>query len=200
MAVAVILGGRDGNGVLEAALFEVLGHLRCVQLRLLARLGERINALDGHAERNHRHDDQNHANGLRDPAHLLPHMHQVHCATPPVLDGSRRISNVTTNGGARGPALIADTWPAGGRTKAARPARRRHHCSVKFTVSVMMTGTGTPFSSVGVNCHCLTASSAAWSSSGIERRTLASLTRPSGPIVASMMTTPCTRADWAFGG
>jgi hypothetical protein len=33
--------------------------------------------------------------------------------------------------------------------------------SVKFTVTVMMTGTGTPFSSVGVNVHCLTASGAA---------------------------------------
>ena len=54
------------------------------------------------------------------------------------------------------------------------------YCSVKFTVTVMMTGTGTPFSSVGVNCHCFTASSAAWSSSGIERRTFASLTRAVG--------------------
>src|SRR5687767_10226685 len=78
--------------------------------------------------------------------------------------------------------------------------RSGRHCSVKFTVTVMMTGTGTPLSSVGVNCHCLTASSAAWSSSGIDRSTLASLTRPSGPIVASMMTTPCTRADCAIGG
>ena len=27
------------------------------------------------------------------------------------------------------------------------------YCNVKFTVTVMMTGTGTPFSSVGVNSH-----------------------------------------------
>ena len=40
-----------------------------------------------------------------------------------------------------------------------RPARR--HGSVKFTVTVMMTGTGTPFTNVGVYSHCLTASSAA---------------------------------------
>ena len=40
------------------------------------------------------------------------------------------------------------------------------YCSVKLTVTVMMTGTGTLLSSVGVNTHCLTASSAAWSSSG----------------------------------
>ena len=73
------------------------------------------------------------------------------------------------------------------------------YCSVKFTVTVMMTGTGTPLSSVGVNCHCFTASSAAWSSSGIERRTFASLTRPSGPMVASMMTTPA-RAPTARSG
>src|SRR4030095_15736072 len=78
--------------------------------------------------------------------------------------------------------------------------RKPDYCSVKLTVTVMMTGTGTPLSSVGVKTHCLTASSAAWSRSGIERSTLASLTRPSGPMVASMMTTPCTRADCAIGG
>ncbi len=64
----------------------------------------------------------------------------------------------------------------------------------------MMTGTGTPLSRVGVNSHCLTASSAAWSSSGIERSTLAASTLPRGPIVASMMTMPWTRADCAIGG
>ncbi len=31
----------------------------------------------------------------------------------------------------------------------------RRYCSVKFTVTVMMTGTGTPLSSVGVNCPLL---------------------------------------------
>ena len=33
--------------------------------------------------------------------------------------------------------------------------------SEKFTVTVMMTGTATPFISVGVYCHCFTASIAA---------------------------------------
>src|ERR1700704_3316986 len=74
------------------------------------------------------------------------------------------------------------------------------YCSVKLTVTVMMTGTGTPLSVVGVNTHCFTASSAAASSSAIDRSTFASCTRPSGPIVASMITTPCTRADWAIDG
>src|SRR5436309_10035238 len=64
----------------------------------------------------------------------------------------------------------------------------------------MMTGTGTPLSVVGVNSHWRTASSAAASSSGMERRTFASCTLPFGPIVASMMTTPCTRADCAIAG
>src|SRR4249920_2246867 len=64
----------------------------------------------------------------------------------------------------------------------------------------MMTGTGVPLSSVGVNTHCFTASSAAASSSAIDRSTFASCTRPSGPIVASMITTPCTRADCAIDG
>src|SRR6185436_1401903 len=74
------------------------------------------------------------------------------------------------------------------------------YCSVKFTVTVMMTGTGVPLSSVGVNSHCFTASSAAASSSAIDLSTFASCTRPSGPIVASMITTPCTRADCAIDG
>jgi hypothetical protein len=52
---------------------------------------------------------------------------------------------------------------------------------------------------VGVNTLS-PASSAAASSSGIDRSTFASCTRPSGPIVASMMTTPWTRADWAMDG
>ena len=65
--------------------------------------------------------------------------------------------------------------------------------SEKFTVTVMMTGTATPFISVGVNSHWRTALSAARSSSGIDRTTFASRTLPSGPMVASIMTTPLTR-------
>ena len=38
---------------------------------------------------------------------------------------------------------------------------RRLVRSVKLTVTVMLTGTATPFISVGVYCHCLTASIAA---------------------------------------
>src|SRR3954471_2268032 len=72
--------------------------------------------------------------------------------------------------------------------------------SVNCTVTVMMTATGTPLSSVGENSHCRTASRADWSSNGIERSTRASVTRPFGPIVASMITTPWTRADCAIAG
>ncbi len=39
--------------------------------------------------------------------------------------------------------------------------RGEHDCSVKLIVTVITTGTGLPFRSVGVNSHCLTASSAA---------------------------------------
>ena len=63
----------------------------------------------------------------------------------------------------------------------------------------MMTGTGKPFSSVGVYSHCLTALMAASSSSGTDRSTFTSVTRPLGPMTASRMTMPCTRADWATG-
>src|SRR4249919_2413906 len=59
------------------------------------------------------------------------------------------------------------------------------YCSVNWTVTVMMTGTGTPLRVVGVNSHCRTASSAAWSSNGIDRSTFASATLPFGPMVAS---------------
>src|SRR5689334_23870973 len=61
----------------------------------------------------------------------------------------------------------------------------------------MATGTGTPWISVGVNCHCLTASTAAASSIGIDRSTFASFTCPSGPMIVSTTTTPCTCADCA---
>jgi hypothetical protein len=36
-----------------------------------------------------------------------------------------------------------------------------HYLRLKLTVTVVTTGTGTPFSSVGTNCHWRTASSAA---------------------------------------
>ena len=49
----------------------------------------------------------------------------------------------------------------------------------KLTVTVMTTSTGTPFSSVGVNNHCRTASSAASSRPGTLRRICAFLTVPS---------------------
>src|SRR4029453_16173682 len=54
VAVAVVLGGRDRNRVLQAAFLQVLGHLRRVELRLLAGLRERINPLDRDAAGDHR--------------------------------------------------------------------------------------------------------------------------------------------------
>ena len=41
------------------------------------------------------------------------------------------------------------------------PGPESRHCIVKLTVTVMITGTAAPFSIVGVNCHCFTASTAA---------------------------------------
>src|SRR6185503_19188776 len=72
--------------------------------------------------------------------------------------------------------------------------------SLKFTVTVMMTGTGTPLRRVGVYTHCLTASMAAESSRGMPRRTFTSVTLPWGLIVHSRMTTPWTRACFAMSG
>jgi hypothetical protein len=72
--------------------------------------------------------------------------------------------------------------------------------SWKFTVTVMMIGVGTPFSSVGVNFHCRTASSAAASSSACDLRTRAAMTLPRTSIVASMITTPSACAARAISG
>ena len=47
------------------------------------------------------------------------------------------------------------------RTVPVLPPRRCAYCRVKLIVTVMRTGTGTPFSRVGVYSHCRTASSAA---------------------------------------
>ena len=47
-----------------------------------------------------------------------------------------------------------------GKTVPVPPAVHAY-CSLKLIVTVMTTGTALPFSSVGVNSHCRTASSAA---------------------------------------
>src|SRR3954468_10517845 len=64
----------------------------------------------------------------------------------------------------------------------------------------MITGTAAPFRYVGVNSHSRTAANAASSSMGIDLRILASDTRPSASIVASMITTPWIFAACASGG
>src|SRR3954449_944561 len=64
----------------------------------------------------------------------------------------------------------------------------------------MITGTAAPFRYVGVNSHSRTAANAASSSMGIDLRILASDTRPSALIVASMITTPWIFAACASSG
>src|SRR4030095_14006402 len=78
MAVAVVLRGGNSDRVLQPPFLEVLRHLRRVELRLLARLRERVDALDGDAKRDHRHDHQNDADGFRHGSHLSPHFDYVH--------------------------------------------------------------------------------------------------------------------------
>jgi len=58
-------------------------------------------------------------------------------------------------------------------TSEAPAHRRRLQFSLKWTVTVMITGTGTPFSSVGVYRHCVTARKAWRSRSGATPRGLA---------------------------
>jgi hypothetical protein len=72
--------------------------------------------------------------------------------------------------------------------------------NVNDTVTDMMTWTGTPFSSVGVNRHCRTASVAAASSSGTDFSTFTSRTDPSSAISASTITMPLIFAACAIGG
>ena len=68
---------------------------------------------------------------------------------------------------------VAGLWAAALRI-AVIAAILAFHCKVKFTVTVIITGTGAPFSSVGVNSHCRTASMpldrGAESSGGLSRR------------------------------
>src|SRR4051794_10205333 len=72
MAVAVILRRGQRDRVLEAPFLQVLRHLRRVHLRLVAglRIGE--DSLDRHAERPHRHDEENEGHGFGHESHRLP--------------------------------------------------------------------------------------------------------------------------------
>lgn len=83
-----------------------------------------------------------------------------------------------------------------GGTPHAPPIR---YCSVKCTVTVMTTATGTPLSSVGelplphgVECRLIDERN--------RPQDLRRLDGASGAIVASMITTPWTCADWAIEG
>ena len=58
MAVAVVLRLRQRDRILQPLILQVLRHLRREHLRLVTRLVEREEALDGDANRPHRHDDQ----------------------------------------------------------------------------------------------------------------------------------------------
>src|SRR5262245_57433392 len=66
-------------------------------------------------------------------------------------------------------------------------------CKAKLTLTVVTTSTGSPFTNVGLYCHCLTASTAALARSALVE--VLPITRnevgvPSFPIVASSETTP----------
>src|SRR5215218_5393615 len=80
VAVPEVLGRRERNRVLEAAVLQVLGYLRSVELRLLSGLRERVDTLNGHAERPHRHDEQDAGHGLSDPRQLAPHLNEIDTA------------------------------------------------------------------------------------------------------------------------
>ncbi len=81
-----------------------------------------------------------------------------------------------------------------------RRGRPFFYFRLNATVTVITIGTGWPLSSVGVNFHWRTASTAACSSSGGERSTRTFCTLPSSAITASRITTPPMREASAMGG
>ena len=86
VAVAVVLGARQGDGFLQAVVLEVLGHLRGVELRLLPRLGVGVDALEGHANRPERHDEEHDGDRHGDAGHVLGDFDEVQ-TTGPLREG-----------------------------------------------------------------------------------------------------------------
>src|SRR5439155_14481917 len=97
-----------------------------------------------------------------------------------------------------GGAIGAPPKPPSLRASESRSARA--YDSLKLTVTVITTGTGTPLSSVGVYTQLFTALTAESSRSGLPRSTFTSVTRPSGLMTASRTTTPSTLACLATSG
>src|SRR5687768_2884044 len=81
MAVLELLRLRDRQRVLQPAFLEVLGNLRGVEFRLFPRLIERVIPLNRHAERNHRHTDEDEGHGSRHEPHLFPHVPKIELST-----------------------------------------------------------------------------------------------------------------------
>ena len=71
MAITEVLRRRKGHGVLQAAFLDVLGYLRRIQLGLITRLLIREEPLDPHADRPHRHDNQDYGHTLGHDSHRL---------------------------------------------------------------------------------------------------------------------------------
>ena len=69
-----------------------------------------------------------------------------------------------------------------------------------FRETVAITGTGLPFSSVGLYFHCFTAATAPSFRSGWPLDTTALVTLPSSSTVTFRVTRPCTRAFLARSG
>jgi hypothetical protein len=126
-----------------------------VQLRLLLRLVEGVDALDGDAHGPERHDEQHHGDGHGHHAHLLEHLDEVEAGT--LLREGRGADQRHCKPGKCDPPDLTQL-PTFHRIP---PEKVRvtvenmadSYCSVNCTVTVMMTGTGTPLRSVGVNCH-----------------------------------------------
>jgi hypothetical protein len=95
VAVTEVLRGGDGDRVLQPPLFEMLGDLRGIELRLLPGLRERVDALNGDAKRDHGHDDQDDADGLGHGAHGSPHFNNIH--SPILRSGTPELVKPVSN-------------------------------------------------------------------------------------------------------
>src|SRR4029450_1953665 len=170
--VGVLHGGavRGVDGLLDLPLLQEPGDLGGVLAGLLGGLGVGVVPLDHDANRVNGHEREDDHDAPGDPAHVLGHGPEI------------KLHFLSPPG--QGCALSAAGC----------------YDSRKLTVTVLITGTGTPFRRVGLYTHCFTASMAAESSSGIPRRTLTSVTLPWGLMVHSRITTPCTRACLAMSG
>jgi hypothetical protein len=144
----------------------VLGDEGGIHLRLLGGLAIGVKALDGHAHRPERHDEEHDGHGPRGVTHLFEHVDQIETAAALRLCERWGAHEQHSETGTSNPTELNlptfHRYPPKINRLATKPVTpvptgegvlSQTYCNVNCTVTVMMTGTGTPFSNVGVNTH-----------------------------------------------